>query len=90
MTDALPGLAPNGTLVVLGTAAGETSVTPMDLIGARLHLVDSLSGSRKDIRDALGSPATFDVRSHITRRPLKDAPTSSTRCTSAACAAASS
>jgi alcohol dehydrogenase, propanol-preferring len=73
MTDALPGLAPDGTLAVLGTAAGETSVTPMDLIGARLHLVDSLSGSRKNTRDALQFAATHDARPHITRCPLENA-----------------
>jgi D-arabinose 1-dehydrogenase-like Zn-dependent alcohol dehydrogenase len=73
MTDALPGLAPDGTLVVLGAAAGEISVAPMDLIGARRHLIGSPSGSRKDIRDALQFAATHDVRPLVTRRPLEDA-----------------
>jgi D-arabinose 1-dehydrogenase-like Zn-dependent alcohol dehydrogenase len=73
MTDALPGLAPDGTLAVLGAAAGEISVSPMDLIGARRHLIGSPSGSRKDIRDALQFAATHDVRPRITRRPLEDA-----------------
>ncbi len=73
MTDALPGLAPDGTLAVLGAAAGEISVAPMDLIGARRHLIGSPSGSRKDIRDALQFAATHDVRPNITKRPLEDA-----------------
>jgi alcohol dehydrogenase, propanol-preferring len=73
MTDALPGLAPDGTLAVLGAAAGEISVSPMDLIGARRHLIGSPSGSRKDIRDALQFAATHDVRPRITKRPLEDA-----------------
>ncbi|HEX8258900.1 MAG TPA: zinc-binding dehydrogenase, partial [Rubrobacteraceae bacterium] len=73
MADALPGLAPDGTLAVLGAAAGEISVSPMDLIGARRHLIGSPSGSRKDIRDALQFAATHDVRPQITKRPLEDA-----------------
>ena len=73
MTDTLPGLAPDGTLAVLGATAGEISVTPMDLIGTRRHLVGSPSGSRKDIRDALQLAATHDVRPQITKRPLEDA-----------------
>ena len=73
MTDALPGLAPDGTLAVLGAAAGEISVRPLDLIVARRHLIGSPSGSRKDIRDTLQFAATHDVRPHITRRPLEDA-----------------
>ena len=73
MTDALPGLAPDGTLAVLGATAGEISVTPMDLIGTRRHLVGSPSGSRKDIRDALQFAAAHDVRPQITKRPLEDA-----------------
>ncbi len=73
MTDAFPGLAPDGTLVVLGAAAGEISVSPMDLIGARRHLIGSPSGSRKDIRDALNFAAVHNVRPSITRRPLEEA-----------------
>src|ERR671921_460834 len=71
--DALPGLAPDGTLAVLGAAAGEISVGPMDLIGSRRHLIGSPSGSRKDIRDALQFAVNHDVRPHISSRPLEDA-----------------
>ena len=73
MTEALPGLAPDGTLAVVGAAAGEISVSPMDLIGARRHLMGSPSGSRKDARDALEFAATHDVRASITRHLLEEA-----------------
>lgn len=73
MTAALPGLAPDGTLTVLGAAAGEITVSPMDLIGARRHLMGSPSGSRKDVRDALEFAANNDVRPLITTRPLDEA-----------------
>lgn len=73
MTEALPGLAPGGTLAVIGAADGEISVSPMDLIGARRHLMGSPSGSRKDVRYALEFAATHGVRPRITQRPLEDA-----------------
>ncbi|HVF01212.1 MAG TPA: hypothetical protein VNA27_07725 [Rubrobacteraceae bacterium] len=56
-----------------GAAAGEISVTPMDLIGARRHLIGSHSGSRKDIRDALQFAAAHDVRPQLSKRPLEGA-----------------
>ncbi|MDP8950862.1 MAG: zinc-binding dehydrogenase [Actinomycetota bacterium] len=58
MTDSLPGLAPGGTLAVLGVADGEISASPMDLVSSRRRLMGSPSGSRKDIRDALEFAAT--------------------------------
>jgi alcohol dehydrogenase len=73
MSDALPGLAPGGTLVVLGVAPGEISASPMDLVPGRRRLMGSPSGSRKDIRDALEFAATHDVRPRIAERPLEDA-----------------
>jgi len=73
MSDALPGLAPGGTLVVLGVAPGEISASPMDLVPGRRRLMGSPSGSRKDIRDALEFAATHDVRPRIAERPLENA-----------------
>ena len=73
MTAALPGLAPDGTLAVLGAAPGEISVTPMDLIGARRRVMGSPSGSRKDVRDALAFAAEAGVRPLVTTRPLEAA-----------------
>ena len=45
----------------------------MDLVPGRRRLMGSLSGSRKDVRDALEFAATHDVRSRIAERPLEDA-----------------
>lgn len=73
MTDAVPGLAPDGTLVVLGAAPGEISVSPTDLIMGRRHVMGSPSGSRKDARYALQFAAENDIRPRITERPLEDA-----------------
>jgi D-arabinose 1-dehydrogenase-like Zn-dependent alcohol dehydrogenase len=73
MIEALSGLAPGGTLAVVGLAPEEIPVDPAALITSRLRLIGSPSGSRKDIRDALQFSATHDVRPRITRRPLEEA-----------------
>ena len=73
IVESFPGLAPDGTLVVLGLAPEGITVDPAALITNRLHLMGSPSGSRKDVRDALEFAAAHDVRPRITRRPLDDA-----------------
>lgn len=75
MSAALPGLAPDGTLVVLGVSPDEITVSPMDLVSSRLRLMGSPSGSRKDIRYALQFAATHGVRPWITRHSLEEAST---------------
>jgi propanol-preferring alcohol dehydrogenase len=72
-TDAFPGLAPDGTLVLLGVGAGEVKASPMDLVGGRRHLMGSPSGSRKDIRATLDFSLHHHVVRHITKFPLEDA-----------------
>jgi alcohol dehydrogenase, propanol-preferring len=73
VTDAFPGLAPDGTLVVLGVGPGDIKASPMDLVGGRRHLVGSPSGSRKDIRATLDFSVHHKVVPRITRFPLEDA-----------------
>ena len=72
-TDAFPGLAPDGTLVLVGIGAGEVKASPMDLVGGRRHLMGSPSGSRKDIRATLDFSLHHNVVPHITKFPLEDA-----------------
>ncbi len=72
-TDAFSGLAPDGTLVVLGVGPGNISVSPMELIGGRRHLMGSPSGSRKDIRATLSFSANHGVVPRITKVPLEEA-----------------
>jgi alcohol dehydrogenase len=72
-TDAFPGLAPDGTLVVLGVGPGNIQVSPMDLVGGRRHVMGSPSGGRKDIRATLDFSAHNHVLPRITEFPLEDA-----------------
>ena len=73
MVAAFPGLALNGTMVVLGAPPSDIAVNPMDLIMGRRRLMGSPAGSRKDTRDVLEFAATHNVRPKVTRMPLDDA-----------------
>jgi len=73
MVAAFPGLALNGTMVVLGAPPENIAVSPMDLIMGRRRLMGSPAGSRKDLRDVLEFAATHDLRPIVTRMPLEEA-----------------
>ncbi len=72
-TDAFPGLALDGTLVLLGVGAGDVKASPMDLVAGRRHLMGSPSGSRKDIRATLDFSVHNAVVPRITKIPLEEA-----------------
>jgi D-arabinose 1-dehydrogenase-like Zn-dependent alcohol dehydrogenase len=73
MVAAFPGLAQNGTMVVLGAPPENIAVSPFDLIMGRRRLMGSPAGSRKDLRDVLEFAATHNLRPNVTRVPLEDA-----------------
>jgi D-arabinose 1-dehydrogenase-like Zn-dependent alcohol dehydrogenase len=73
MVAAFPGLALNGTMVVLGAPPNDIAVSPMDLIMGRRRLMGSPAGSRKELRDILDLAATHGVRARVTSMPLEDA-----------------
>jgi alcohol dehydrogenase, propanol-preferring len=68
----LGGLAPDGTLVVLGVSNEQVSAAPMELIGGRRRVMGSPSGSRNDLRQALEFAATHRVLPQITSFALDD------------------
>ena len=73
MMAAFPGLALNGTMVVLGAPSDNIAVSPMELIMGRRRLMGSPAGSRKDLHDTLHLAATHGVRPRVTPMPLDDA-----------------
>jgi len=73
MMAAFPGLALNGTMVVLGAPPDNIAVNPMELIMGRRRLMGSPAGSRKDLRDVLHLAATHSLRPRVTEMPLDDA-----------------
>jgi alcohol dehydrogenase, propanol-preferring len=70
---AFRGLAPNGTLVMLGLDAAPIAVTARDLIPGRRRLMGSTTGTRRELRDALAFAAAHDVRPQVTSFGLRDA-----------------
>jgi alcohol dehydrogenase, propanol-preferring len=72
MMAAFPGLALNGTMIVLGAPPDNIAVSPMELIMGRRRLMGSPAGSRKDLHDTLHLAATHDVRARVTPMPLED------------------
>lgn len=72
-TEAVPGLAPDGTLVILGVGAGNISIAPFDMIGPRRRVMGSPSGGRADLRATLNFSAHNKVLPRITKYPLEDA-----------------
>jgi alcohol dehydrogenase len=72
-TEAFPGLAPDGTLVLLGIGAGNITASPSDLISKRRRLMGSPSGGRYDLRVTLDFSAHNHVVPRITKIPLQDA-----------------
>ena len=73
MTAAFPGLATDGTLVVLGVGAGSLNFDPMQLIMGRRRVMGSPAGSRRELRETLDLAATHGIRPRTTRLPLRSA-----------------
>ncbi|MFQ5880954.1 MAG: alcohol dehydrogenase catalytic domain-containing protein [Candidatus Methylomirabilales bacterium] len=71
MGEVLDGLAPDGTLVVLGVAPGSFSVSPEVLIAGRRKIIGSPAGSRKDLRDCLEFSAKHGIRPMVETHPLE-------------------
>ena len=73
VNESFNGLAPDGTMVVLGVGAGEVRVAPLDLIMPRRRIIGLPSGSRHEMRDALEFAARHGITSEFTPYPLEAA-----------------
>jgi D-arabinose 1-dehydrogenase-like Zn-dependent alcohol dehydrogenase len=67
------GLAPRGTLMVVGAALESLTVTPLQLIGGSKSIRGWASGTARDSQDALEFSAFSGVRPMIERFPLEKA-----------------
>ncbi|RLU78178.1 hypothetical protein CTZ27_37740 [Streptomyces griseocarneus] len=71
----LPGVAPDGTVVLLGyDAATKVEAASLDLVMGRVRVMGSPSGSRHDLRDALAFAAAHGITPEVTAVRLDDAP----------------
>jgi len=67
------GLAPRGTLMVVGASFDSLTVTPIQLIGGSKTIRGWASGSARDSQDTLEFSALSGVRPMIERYPLEKA-----------------
>jgi alcohol dehydrogenase len=74
MAAAFPGLAIDGTMMVLGAAFAPIPVSPFDLMMGRRRLMGSPAGSRSDLHHTLAFAVAHGVRPHVTRVPLEQLP----------------
>lgn len=72
MAAAFPGLAMDGTMVVLGAPFAPISLSPFDLIMGRRRLMGSPAGSRRDLRDTLSFAAAQGIHPRVNRVSLQD------------------
>jgi D-arabinose 1-dehydrogenase-like Zn-dependent alcohol dehydrogenase len=67
------GLAPDGTLVMVGIPSNPITVYPQDLVQARRRIVASPSGSRRDLHEMLEFCVLHHIRPIVETFPLEHA-----------------
>jgi D-arabinose 1-dehydrogenase-like Zn-dependent alcohol dehydrogenase len=73
MSALVDGLAPRGTLMIIGAAMEPVAVTPLQLITGSKSVRGWASGTAKDSQDTLEFSALSGVRPMIERYPLQKA-----------------
>jgi propanol-preferring alcohol dehydrogenase len=68
----IPGLGPNGTLVVLAAIAEKASLIPAGLITGQKAICGSVIGTRDDMDAMLRFSADHGIDAMVERHPLKD------------------
>ena len=67
------GLAPHGTLIVVGASMDPLQIPPAQLIGQSMRIQGHASGTSKDSEDTLGFSALSGIKPRIETRPLEEA-----------------
>lgn len=68
----IPGLGPNGTLVVLAAIAEKASLIPAGLITGQKHICGSVIGTRDDMDAMLRFAADHGIAPLVERHPLRN------------------
>jgi propanol-preferring alcohol dehydrogenase len=71
---AFGGLAPDGTLLLLGYGHQPLSLPTMPMVLGRLHVMANPSGSPHDLRDTLAFAAAHGILPEVTAVSLDQAP----------------
>jgi len=73
INQAFGGLAPDGTIVVLGVGLGNIEVNPVDLVMGRRRVLGSPAGSLKELRECMELAAKHNIRPKIHKFPIEAA-----------------
>ena len=73
VTDAFPGLAPDGTMVVVGVGPGNIQIDPIGLVMGRRRMLGSPAGSLQELSETLRLAAEHKIRSRVHKYPLAQA-----------------
>jgi len=73
VNQAFGGLAPDGTIVVLGVGLGNIEVNPVDLVMGRRRVLGSPAGSLKELRECMELAAKHNIRPKIHKVPIEGA-----------------
>ncbi|MGB7972511.1 MAG: alcohol dehydrogenase catalytic domain-containing protein [Candidatus Deferrimicrobiaceae bacterium] len=68
--EVIPGLAPNGTLVVLAAIAEAAKIIPASLLTGQKRIMGSVVGTRDDMDAMLGFAADHGIVATVERHPL--------------------
>jgi D-arabinose 1-dehydrogenase-like Zn-dependent alcohol dehydrogenase len=70
VSETFPGLAVDGTMVVLGVGAGRIQIDPVAMVMGRRRMLGSPAGSRQELKEAVRSAAEHGIRPRIKTFPL--------------------
>lgn len=70
VTSAFGGLAPEGTMMVLGVGPGRIEIDPTELVMGRRRLIGSPAGSRSELRETLCMAVEHGIRPRVKTFPL--------------------
>lgn len=73
VNQAFGGLAPDGTIVVLGVGPGNIEVNPIELVMGRRRVLGSPAGSLKELRECIDLAAKHRIRPKIQKFSIEDA-----------------
>jgi alcohol dehydrogenase, propanol-preferring len=70
VSETFPGLAADGTMVVLGVGAGRIQIDPVAMVMGRRRMLGSPAGSRQELKEAVRFAAEHGIRPRIKTFPL--------------------
>jgi D-arabinose 1-dehydrogenase-like Zn-dependent alcohol dehydrogenase len=73
VSETFPGLAADGTTVVLGVGEGQIQIDPVTMVMGRRRMLGSPAGSRQELKETIRFAAEHGIRPRIKTFPLSRA-----------------